>query len=172
MKKSFFHVLVLGLVMLAAVGSPAARGDDFSYLTLRGLNTMTISFKGFKDDLQRFGVDEAKLRVMVENRLQNAGIRIVTAEQALKDPAAAQMLVDLHVNVSDYHYYSYSLVLKVNEKVPLPGQNRGFVSQTVWSKGTYGTVLDTSLLRISDDLGELTGHFVSDHMHENAVATE
>lgn len=172
MKKSLFHALVLGLTMLAFVGSPAARGDDFSYLTLRGLNTVTVSFKGFKDDLQRFGVDEAKLRTMIENRLQKAGIRIVTPEQALKDPGAAQMLVDLHVTVADYHYYSYSLVLKVNEKVPLPGQHRGFVSQTVWSKGTYGTVLDTSLLRISDDLGELTGRFVSDHMRENAVATE
>ena len=172
MKNSFSHALVLGLTMLAVVGSPTVRGDDFSYLTLRGLNTVTISFTGFKNDLQRFGVDKEKLRAMIENRLQNAGIKVVTAEQALKDPAAAQMLVDLHFNVAEYRYYSYSLVLKVNEKVPLPGQTRGFVSQTVWSKGTYGTVLDTSLLRISDDLGELTGHFVSDHMHENAVATE
>ena len=164
--------IALSLSLLVAGSWIPAHGEDFYYLTLKGLNTVTVSFKGFHSDLQRFGVDEAKLRAMVESRLRNAGVKIVTPDQALTLPDAAQMLVDLHVNVTEYRYYSYSLVLKVNEKIPLPGQHKAFVSQTVWSKGTYGTVLDTGLLHISEDLGGLTDRFVSDHGRENAVATE
>jgi hypothetical protein len=172
MKSAFTVAMALSLSLLAAVLCTPAHGEDFSYLTLKGLNTVTVSFKGFHSDLQRFGVDEARLHSMVEKRLQNAGITIVTPAQALTLPDAAQMLVDLHVNVAEYRYYSYSLILKVIEKVPLAGQHKAFVSQTVWSKGTYGTVLDTRLLQISEDLGGLMDRFVSDHGRENAVATE
>jgi len=172
MKRPFAAAIAFSLILLVAGSWTPVRGEDFSYLTLKGLNTVTVSFKGFHNDLQRFGVDEAKLRAMVEGRLRSAGVTVVTPEQALTLPHAAQMLVDLHFTAADYRYYSYSLVLKVNEKIPLAGQRKAFVSQTVWTKGTYGTVLDTRLLQISEDLGGLMDRFVSDHGRENAVATE
>jgi len=149
-------LITLVFSLLAGMGSYGASAydtngaDEFSHLTLRGIQTIALDFNGFYGDVQRCGVSEDSLRSEIERRLVQAG------------------LVDLHVDYASYYYYSYSVALKLKQKIPL-ADPQSYTSETVWTRGNNGIAEFSRLCKIYDETRALVDVFVAEHAAQNAA---
>jgi len=161
--------------VLAAPVSGAAYNigadQDYSYLTLKGVRAMTVRFQGFYGDFERYGVEETRLRDAVERRLRDSGFSVLSAEEAIRDPGAALMHINLHVNYGTYGYYSYAVSLKIKQKIALAGGPESFITETVWSRGTGGWVDALELRRLNGEIAGLVEQFLVEHRAQNGAAS-
>lgn len=163
--------LLLTPTLAPAEWPPVYGADDwasFSNLTLRGVDTVAVRVRGVDATLQRVGVDASRLRAQVERRLGEASIRVVSEEEAVQRPGAALLELDVHASRADYGYYSYALLLKLKQKIPLPNDPAAFVSGVVWSDKVGGTMLESDLLRLDRETETLLGRFLEAHGAQNA----
>ncbi len=145
--------------------------QDYSYLALKGVRAMTVRFQGFYGDFERYGVEETRLRETVERRLRDSGLSVLNAGEAIRDPGAALMHVNMHVNYSTYGYYSYAVSMKIKQKIALAGGPESFVTETVWSRGTGGLVDPLELRRVNGEIAGLVEQFLAEHRAQNSAAS-
>ncbi|HTT08196.1 MAG TPA: hypothetical protein VMH34_05335 [Gammaproteobacteria bacterium] len=167
-------LITLVFSLLAGMGSYGASAydtngaDEFSHLTLRGIQTIALDFNGFYGDVQRCGVSEDSLRSEIERRLVQAGLKLIPRDQIAQTPQAALLLVDLHVDYASYYYYSYSVALKLKQKIPL-ADPQSYTSETVWTRGNNGIAEFSRLCKIYDETRALVDVFVAEHAAQNAA---
>jgi len=167
--------MVLWSIVLLALLSPRignaynfGADEDTSYLGLKGIRTVALRLTGFYGDYERYGVYENRIRMAVEQRLQNAGLTVINAEEAFRMPGAALVQIDLRANYGTYGYYSYALGMKIKQKIPLASGAESFITETVWAEGTTGWVEDTQLDRVNNEITGLVDRFLTEHSAQNA----
>ncbi len=141
-------------------------GGQFSHLTLQGIDTVTLRINGMSPNYKRYGIDKARWEQIITERLQKAGLSVISYDEAIQTPSAVLMQLDLFVNYN-YAYYSYGIMLAVKHKVPLPTTQDSFISGTIWSdyKNHYGRSID--LRKINSYIDDLINHFLADYHAQN-----
>jgi hypothetical protein len=162
--------LLSALVCLLGLVTPGARAQidtRDAYLTLKGIDTVAVTFTGLKSDYRRLGVDEGAMRERIEQRLRDAGLAVVSEDEAARTPGAALIRTDVRVNITDYHLYSYSVSLKVRQKIPLPASAESFISETIWTEGVNRMVQESDLDRMNRDFEDLVSVLLQTHAAQN-----
>ncbi|MCI0401225.1 MAG: hypothetical protein L0Y67_04090 [Gammaproteobacteria bacterium] len=171
--RAFSFLIVLLCLLSPSLGAYTqggyAEGDggQFSNLTLKGIDTVTLRINGMSPDYKRYGIDKARWEKIMTERLQNAGLKVVTYDEALRTPNAALVQLDLFVNYH-YAYYSYGILLAVRHKVPLPSTAQSFVSDTIWSEYTNHYARNTDLGTVNGYIQTLLDHFIAAYHAQNA----
>jgi hypothetical protein len=115
-------------------------------------------------------LDGAALKTQVEQRLQAAGLKVVSPAEAQSMPGAALLEIGLNTVESTYYYYSYSTTLRVRQKIPLAGRQGAFLPVTAWSDGQTGIVLPSNLNTINGYVLNYVDRFISDYRAQNPAA--
>jgi hypothetical protein len=162
------RIAVIGIAAVLAIcgGAFAYQSSvpsDFSYRTLTGIDTIAVRFTGFYHDFDRYGVDADRLRAEVAKRLDAAGVRVVDINEAVTQPGAALLSIDLHSNYSYYWGYAYAVSVKLHNKQPLANNPQGFVGSVVWNDGDNGIGAGGLQLRkINEQVITLVDRFIND----------
>jgi hypothetical protein len=163
---------LLTAVALAGVSFAAGAkgGGEFSYMTLNGLKEAAVELEGIDSSFARYGLTLPPLQAAVATQLRQAGIEIVSIDEARQRPRAALVQIKFRTNQSEYQFYFYNLALEVRDKVPLGNAAGGFISAVIWSDAQQGSVQPTDLPRIGKVMEDLVGAFVREYQTQNAAA--
>jgi hypothetical protein len=143
--------------------------QDFSNSGLKGFQTVAVNIDPpvghYYSDIHRYGVTKAALQKQVTKRLQEAGINVISFEEALEDPAAA--LIELKLRVIFNYIYSIGLNLSVKRKAPLTQDGSAYYSVKTWSDGQVGGLMQTELPKIYTYTSQLLDKLIAAYQAQN-----
>ena len=146
-----------------------AGGGEFSYMTLNGVRAAAVEVYGVEPEFARYGLTPQPLRAAVEAQLRQAGIEVLSYDEAVRQPHAALVQLKLRTNQSEYQFYFYNFALEVREKIPLDNAAGGFISALIWSDARQGSVQPTDMPRLAGVADELVAGFVREHQTQNTA---
>jgi hypothetical protein len=121
---------------------------------------LAVQFIGMDPKWHSVGFDEAETRRQIEQRLRQAGYRLVSPDEAIHFPQAQFADYELHVNDAIF-YYSFLVHLKLRAKQPLPQNPEAFVTQVLWSDWQIGGIELNHLERLQAPMQELTEELIA-----------
>ena len=174
MKKYTCILYSLLLLLLSAQTSAYFFSHDhqgFTNSNLKGFNAVAINIDPpvghYYTDINRYGVTNIELQNRISQRLQQAGINVISFEEALEDPNAALIELKLRVVTPYGMYYSIGLNLSLKRKAPLGEGSGAHYSVETWSDGTVGGVSQTDLPKIYTYTSQLVDNFIMAYQEQN-----
>jgi len=165
---------ILAALLLLLLGTAAwahdggHQGEPFSHQALKGINTVSVRISGIHPDYSRYGLIGSEVYAQVSKRLTQAGLQLVNQEQASGIPGSVLLDISLHTARSDYSYYSYAVIVKLRQKVPLESPGT-FTTLVTWKEGNHGIALPIELRKIAAAVDEVVARFVSDYQQQNRI---
>ena len=160
-------LLFAGLLLVVTVTQSHAttyRGN------VKGLQGVLVVTEEISPDLEKDGVTQAQLKTrVVELKLRQAGIRVLTEDEWLKTPGCPWLYLMINsVHGASAWVYATYVRLELRENVKLVRDGSMAVSSAVtWQKG-YGGLIGTARLRgIYETADNLTDEFVNDFLAAN-----
>jgi hypothetical protein len=136
--------------------------------SLRGLTGVEVLVEPLDSDIEQLGLSTDKLQQDVRQRLEKAGVKLLTERERLATPTAAILIVrvdTLHDRIGRY-FYSTDLLLAQRVKLESPGASE--VSAVTWKKlGTVSTIADDNLKHLVDQVLRKVDHFIKDYLAVN-----
>ena len=173
MKKHVINTTLSILFCLTTIHAYAYFSEDYLFLensSLRGINAVIVDVDppatSLRIELENQGVSTAELQERITERLQAAGINVISDEAALSDPQAALLKLRIHLTVGYGAVYSWGLNLSLNQGMPLAREGSYYPVRT-WSTGKFGGTQQTNLRVINDYSMELLEVFIEDHHGQN-----
>ena len=102
-----------GLIGLPALGRCADDGD-FARATLRGLQGVSVLIEDVPPESERAGLTTQQLQTDVEGQLRQAGIPVLTKDQAFRVQGAPYLYVYVHLLPHPIGLTAYSSLVEVN----------------------------------------------------------
>jgi len=158
--------LILLLMTAMAWAYDGHQQQAFSHQVLKGIGAVSIRVTGIAPDYARYGLKEKDIKAEAGNRLRQAGLRLVSPEQAATIPGGIMLDISLHAVRSDYSYYSYAVIVKVRQKVALKAPGT-FASLVTWKQGAHGIALPMELRKIGKAVNGIIDRFVADYRQQN-----
>ena len=169
MKKRVFESILSLSLCITAFHAYAYFSESYLFLdnsSLRGINTVVVDVEppinSLRSELENQGVSTAELQKRITERLQAAGINVISNEAAMSDPQAALLKLRIHLTVGYGAVYSWGLNLSLNQGMPLAREGSFYPVQT-WSTGKFGGTQQSNLHIINDYSMELVEIFIEDH---------
>lgn len=138
--------------------------------SLKGINTVTVDvappITSLNDELVNQGVSATELETRITERLQAAGINVISSEQALSEPGAALLKLRIHMTIGWGTVYSWGLNLSLNQNASLDRPGAHYPVRT-WSTGQFGGTQQTNLRIINDYSMQLVDEFIAAHHAQN-----
>jgi hypothetical protein len=145
--------------------------QSFTNSNLKGFDTVAINIDppvGLHNmEINRYGVTKTELQNQLTQRIQEAGINVVSFEEALQDPNAALIELKLRVITSYSLYYSIGLNLSVKRKAPLGEGSDAYYSIETWSDGTVGGGSQSDLPKIYTYTSQLVDKLIVAYQDQN-----
>ena len=164
----------LALLLSSMPGSAfyySCDSQTFANATLHEVKIIAVNvdppIRSMNDKLRNYGVSDIELEKKISQRLRDAGFNIISTEQALADPEAAQLKLRIRMIISHGTVYSYGLDLSLNQKAPLSGGSNSFYSIRTWSDGLFGGTQQTSLRYLNNYSMQLVENFIEAHRAQN-----
>jgi len=160
--------IILLLVTTVAWAYDGHQDQSFSHQTLKGISTVGVRLSGIAPDYDRYGLNGKEVYVAVSKHLTQAGLTLVSPEQATSTPGSVLLDISLHTARSDYSYYSYAVIVKVRQKIPLKAPGT-FVSLVTWKEGVHGIALPIELRKVAAAVDEIIERFIADYRQQNRI---
>lgn len=148
----------VGAVVVALLVATVCAGEERP--TGRPPQMLAVQFRGMETNWRSAGFDEADVRRQIEQRLRQAGYRLVSPDEAIHFPEAQFADFELHVNDAVF-YYSFLVFLKLRAKQPLPQNPESFVTRVLWSDWEIGGIELHHLERLQGPMLELTDELIN-----------
>lgn len=141
---------------------------------LKGISAVTLefnwnSFGSLDSDFKRYGLDEAELNKTITGRLQKAGLRVLSYDEALRSAHAVLMRITVNLSSGTYRWASYKVGVKVESKLSLAKTQGAFTSTTVWSDGKGGPMRQVEVWKLRNYILGMVDQFVQDYRAQNEV---
>lgn len=171
------HTVIITSILMLVVSLPVNAyffGDDHAYLSdsgLKGFQTAAVMIDPpegrYTNEIARYGISVAGLQERISERIRQAGIKVISFEQALEDPTAA--LIELKLRIVTPHdlYYSIGVNLSVTRKAPLSEDSGAYFPVKTWSDGQVGGLSQSDLPRIYLYTAHLVDHFIEAYQAQN-----
>ncbi|HKK15171.1 MAG TPA: hypothetical protein VJ981_00580 [Gammaproteobacteria bacterium] len=173
MNKRILPIVSALIFSLASLSAYAYFSWDYMVLentSLKGINTITVAVdppvRSLNDELVNHGVSATELQKRMIERLQAAGLNVVSREQASTDPQAALLKLRIHMTIGYGAVYSWGLNLSLNQKVAL-NRPESFYPVRTWSTGKFGGTQQTNLRIINDYSMQLVNDFIDAYHAQN-----
>jgi hypothetical protein len=96
----------------------------------------------------------------IEARLNKAGIKVLTWDQALKTPGSPFLYVVVNTHESEKYWYAYDIRIELQQLVSMAANPKVRAMAGTWSTNMTGIANIGTLQVIKDDVGVLVGKFV------------
>jgi hypothetical protein len=110
--------------------------------------------------VQKAGLSKEALQREIEARLNKAGIKVLTWDQALKTPGAPFLYIVVNTHESEKYWYAYDIRIELQQLVSMAANPKVRAMAGTWSTNMTGIANIGTLQVIKDDVGVLVGKFV------------
>jgi len=136
--------------------------------SLRGLLGMEVLVEPLNIEIEQLGLQTVKLQSDIRQRLQKAGITVLTERERLATPTAAMLGVRLDAVHDRIGRYFYSIDLLLTQRVRLEGNGASDLSAVTWLKlGAIGVVADDNVKHLEDQVLRKVDQFIKDYLAVN-----
>ena len=136
--------------------------------SLRGLVGMEVLVEHLNIEIEELGLQTVKLHSDIRQRLQKAGIKVLTERERLATPTAAMLVVRVDALHDRIGRYFYSINLFLTQRVRLEGTGASELSAVTWMKmGGIGTVADDNVKHLEDQVLRKVDQFIKDYLAVN-----
>ncbi|HKY72989.1 MAG TPA: hypothetical protein VJL88_13800 [Nitrospira sp.] len=163
--------LLLALTALGSSPPPSTEPpqEDAERESLRGLNGVEVRVEPLDSDIEQRGLSEGKLEQDIRQRLQKAGLKVLTERERLATPTAAILIVRLDTTHDRIGRFFYSTDLLLTQRVKLETPGAPEVSAVTWKKlGVVSTVADDNVKHLEDQVLRKVDQFIKDYLAANA----
>ena len=163
-------LLLVGSIAAAAPPPhpPTPSPEEAERESLKGVAGVEVLVEPLDTDIERLGLSDEKMQQDVKQRLQKAGIKVLTERERLASPTGAMLIVrvdTLHDRIGRY-FYSTDLLLAQRVTLGTPGAPEA--SAVTWKKlGVVSTVADDNVKHLEDQVLRKVDQFIKDYLAVN-----
>ena len=167
MKTKALCLLAIGIGIFV-VSSLFALDSEMNRATLKGLKGVRVLVEDLTPEVEREGLVKADLQKSVEERLRQAGIRILTQEEAVKTPGEPYLYVNINISFAKGgDVCSYSIDAALIQNVTLARSPRQTTYGVTWSTGGVGLIAKKSLRELKESVEEIADVFAKAFLSVN-----
>ena len=142
--------------------------EDAERESLRGLAGVEVFVDPLDSEIEQVGLSTDKLQQDIRQRLQKAGVKVLTERERLASPAAGVLLVRLETLHDRIGRYFYTTDLLLAQRVQLETHAGLGFSAVTWKKlGTVSTVADDNVKHLEDQALRKVDQFIKDYLSVN-----
>jgi hypothetical protein len=163
--------LILATITFAVISTPTHAEQPAKVPereSLRGLVGAEVVVEPLNIQIEDQGLQTLMLQSSIKQRLQKAGVKVLTERERLASPTAALLVarVDaLHDRIGRY-FYSNDLLL--TQRVRVEGIDASELSAVTWMKlGGIGIVADDNVKHIEEQVLHKVDQFIKDYLAVN-----
>ncbi|HEY6973179.1 MAG TPA: hypothetical protein VI359_02630 [Nitrospiraceae bacterium] len=164
-------VLIVGVItiVLASTSSLAEQPTEASEReSLRGVTGVEVRVDPLDVEVEQLGLQTSTLQKEIKQRLQKAGVNVLTERERLKTPTAAMLVIRVDTLHDRIGRYFYSIDLLLTQRVHLEGQASAELSAVTWMKlGSIGTVADDNIKHIETQILQKADQFIKEYLAMN-----
>lgn len=172
-------LLLIGLFALGAGRPPANQQvspphptepspEDAERESLRGLAGVEVFVDPLDSEIEQVGLSTAKLQQDIHQRLQKAGVKVLTERERLASPATGVLMVRMETLHDRIGRYFYTTDLLLSQRVQLETHAGLEFSAVTWKKlGTVSTVADDNVKHLEDQALRKVDQFIKDYLSVN-----
>jgi len=164
-------LLIVGTISLviASTPSPAEQAAEVPERdSLKGLVGMEVLVEPLNIEIEDLGLHSLKLQSDIRQRLQKAGIKVLTERERLATPTAAMLAVRVDALHDRISRYFYSIDLFLTQRVRLEGKVASEPSAVTWMKlGPIGIIADDNIKHLEDQVLRRVDQFIKDYLAVN-----
>ncbi len=167
MKAKALCLLAMGMVIVMA--SPLlALDSEMNRATLKGLRGVRVLVEDLAPEVEREGLLKDQVQKSIEERLRQAGIRILTLEETAKTPGEPYLYVNLNISFAKGgEICSYSVDAALIQNVTLVRSPRQTTYAVTWSTGGVGLIAKKSLSELKESVEEIADIFAKAFLSVN-----
>jgi Cdc6-like AAA superfamily ATPase len=169
MKRSVV-VSIIGIFLSLFLRSSAFAINALSNrATLRGLQGVGVLVEKLPSEVESQGLNRDQLQKEVESKLQKAGIKVLTREEAFNTPGEPFLYVNINVNIAktESDIYPYSIDPLLIQKVSLLRDPKLTSYAITWSRGGVGSIGKTIVRELGESVEAMVGVFIKTYPDEN-----
>lgn len=157
------------LLLSTAIPSRLSGQDDqFSRKTLVGLKGVYVLVEQIGDQAQRDGLSRDQVQTDVELRLRQAGVRVLSQEDALTTLGGAYLYIVVHAFKNPGGLYAFNVTVELKQRVTLARDSTITAVAATWSpEPILGTVGPEHLGTVRDAIRDLADQFVNAYLAAN-----
>ena len=164
-------LLILGTITLAIASTPIHAEQPTEVPereSLRGLVGMEVFVEPLNIEIEHRGLQTMTLQHDIKQRLQKAGVTVLTERERLTTPTAAMLVVRVDALHDRIGRYFYCIDLLLMQRVRLEGSVTSELSAVTWMKpGGIGIVADDKVNHIEDQVLRKVDQFIKDYLAVN-----
>ena len=136
--------------------------------SLRGLNGVEVRVEPLDSQIEQRGLSEGKIEQDIRQRLQKAGVKVLTERERLATPAAVLLIVRVETTHDRIGRFFYSTDLLCAQRVKLATPGAPEVSAVIWKRlGVISTVADDNVKHLADQVLRKVDQFIKDYLAVN-----
>jgi hypothetical protein len=162
------------LVLLVVLVVPAHAFDaECSRETLKGLTGFYVLIEELNPNIAKYAsvqknqISTQTVKSQVENRLQKAGIRVLSWDEMMKTPERPMLYISVNTHEYEKFWYAYDIRVEVRQLVTLLSRPGKAISGATWSVHMTGVMNIGQLQTLYDNLGLLLDRFIQAYKKVN-----
>ena len=166
--------IVAVIAFLTGFVMPAHAFDaEVSRETLKGLTGFHVLIEELNPNIAKYAnvqknnISTQQLKSQVENRLQKAGIRVLSWDEMMKTPERPMLYVRVNTHEYEKFWYAYDIRVEVRQLVTLVSRQEKPIIGSTWAVNMTGVMNIGQLQTLYDNLDLLLGRFVEAYKKVN-----
>ena len=168
--KRYLVVSITGIFLPLFLQSSALSIDAVSNrATLRGLQGVGVLVEKLPPEVESQGLSRDQLQKEVESKLEKAGIKVLTREEAFNAAGEPFLYINLNVNIAktESDIYPYGIDMLLIQKVSLLRDPKLTSYAITWSTGGVGSIAKPILSQLRESVEAMVDVFIKAYLAEN-----
>lgn len=166
---SLFLILGTGILFFAPISSLGEQPmESVERESLHGVTGVEVLVDPLDVEIEQLGVKTDSLQKDIKQRLQKAGVNVLTERERLRTPTAAMLTIRVDTLHDRIGRYFFSIDLFLTQRVRLESRETSELSAVTWMKlGPIGIVADDNVKHIEGQVLQKTDQFIKDYLAAN-----
>jgi hypothetical protein len=173
MRKALTALLLAGCLLAVMAGGALAETGHSARQTLKGLKGVLVVVTGISAEAERDGLKKSDLLADVEDRLRQAGIRVLSRGERFQAPGLPHLYVRfIDQKRSDMELYAISIAVHLEQQVRLARDAKVLVPAETWGMTGVVSVGAKELQNVRHLVVEYVDMFIEAMNAANAPAAQ
>jgi len=162
-------ILGTGILFFAPISSLGEQPmESVERESLHGVTGVEVLVDPLDVEIEQLGVKTDSLQKDIKQRLQKAGVNVLTERERLRTPTAAMLTIRVDTLHDRIGRYFFSIDLFLTQRVRLESRETSELSAVTWMKlGPIGIVADDNVKHIEGQVLQKTDQFIKDYLAAN-----
>jgi hypothetical protein len=167
-KRKIWFVSILSVLFLMKLGSLSFAGDSTrSRATLRGLGGVYLKVERLESEIVKDGLTQQQIEEDVKQKLDSAGIKILSNAEGLRQFANPHLLVKPRINKTKTGLYLCFITIEFVQDARLV-RNRSILRPVpTWSVGVQGAMYKNFSEKVRNHIKDLMDRFIDAYLSVN-----